>query len=35
LAYGAIRIEFTYMAMGQAGGIAAALAVDRSAHVQD
>lgn len=35
VAYGALRIEFTYMAMGQACGIAAALALDRSADVQD
>lgn len=35
VAYGAIRIEFTYMAMGQACGAAAALAIDHTVGVQD
>ena len=35
IAYGAIRIEFTYMAMGQACAVASALAIDKSLPVQD
>lgn len=35
VAYGAIRIEFTYMAMGQACAVAAALAIDQSIPIQD
>jgi len=35
VAYGAIRIEFTYMAMGQACAVAAAMAIDQSVQVQD
>lgn len=35
VAYGAIRIEYTYMAMGQACAVAAALAIDQSIPVQD
>jgi len=35
IAYGAIRIEFTFMALGQACGVAAALAVDDGLNVQD
>lgn len=35
IAYGAIRIEFTFMALGQAAATAAALAVDRRCAVQD
>lgn len=34
VAYGAIRIEFTYMALGQACAVAAALAIDHSCDVQ-
>lgn len=34
VAYGAIRIEFTYMGMGQACAIAASLAIDKSVAVQ-
>lgn len=35
VAYGAIRIEFTFMAMGQATAVAAALSIDHSCSVQD
>jgi hypothetical protein len=35
VAHGAIRIEFTYMALGQACGVAAALAVGEDIAVQD
>src|SRR5690606_5527556 len=35
VAYGAIRIEFTYMALGQACGTAAAMAINSSCEVQD
>lgn len=35
IAYGAIRIEFTFMALGQACGAAAALAVENSTTVQN
>ncbi len=35
VAYGAIRIEFTFMALGQATGAAAALAWERKVNVQD
>ncbi|RKD90341.1 FAD-dependent oxidoreductase [Mangrovibacterium diazotrophicum] len=35
VAYGAIRIEFTYMALGQACGAAAVLAIDSQCNVQD
>lgn len=35
IAYGAIRIEFTFMALGQAAATAAALTVDRRCAVQD
>ena len=35
IAYGAIRIEWTYMAMGQAAGTAAVLAIEQSQAVQD
>lgn len=35
IAYGAIRIEFTYMALGQAAGLAASLAVAQKLSVQD
>lgn len=35
VAYGAIRIEFTYMAMGQACAVAAAMAIEQSVQVQD
>ena len=35
VAYGAIRIEFTYMAMGQACAVAACIAIDKSIPVQD
>jgi hypothetical protein len=35
VAYGAIRIEFTYMALGQACANAAALAIDENVAVQD
>lgn len=35
VAYGAIRIEFTYMAMGQACAIAACQAIDKSVAVQN
>jgi hypothetical protein len=35
VAYGAIRIEFTYMALGQACGIAAALAIENNSTVQE
>ena len=35
VAYGAIRIEFTYMALGQACAVAAAMAVDQSCYVQN
>lgn len=34
VAYGAIRIEFTYMALGQACGFAATLAIDNNTTVQ-
>ncbi len=35
IAYGAIRIEFTYMALGQACSIAASLAIDNNTSVQE
>lgn len=35
IAYGAIRIEFTFMALGQACGLAAAMAVDSGLPVQE
>lgn len=35
IAYGAIRIEFTYMALGQACAIAASLAIDNNTPVQE
>lgn len=35
IAYGAIRIEFTFMALGQAAGAAAVLAIDKDIPVQD
>ncbi|HTL10232.1 MAG TPA: FAD-dependent oxidoreductase, partial [Chitinophagaceae bacterium] len=35
IAYGAIRIEFTFMALGQACGTAAAMAVENNMAVQD
>jgi hypothetical protein len=34
VAYGAIRIEFTFMALGQATGVAAVLAIDKRRAVQ-
>jgi hypothetical protein len=34
IAYGAIRIEFTFMALGQACGLAAAMAIDAKSPVQ-
>lgn len=35
IAYGAIRIEWTFMALGQAVGTAASLAIDNKCNVQD
>ncbi|WP_439582386.1 FAD-dependent oxidoreductase [Dyadobacter bucti] len=35
IAYGAIRIEWTFMLLGQAAGIAAALSIDQDLPVQD
>lgn len=35
VAYGAIRIEFTYMCLGQTCAVAAALSIDHSCPVQD
>ncbi len=35
VAYGAIRIEFTFMALGQASAVAASLAIDGKKPVQD
>jgi hypothetical protein len=35
IAYGAIRIEFTFMALGQACGVAAVQAIDKNSSVQD
>lgn len=35
IAYGAIRIEWTFMALGQAVGTAASLAIDKAVSVQD
>lgn len=35
IAYGAIRIEWTFMALGQAAGTAASLAVDKGINVQE
>ena len=35
IAYGAIRLEWTFMALGQACGVAAAQAIDRNTSVQD
>ena len=34
IAYGAIRIEFTFMGLGQAAGLAASLAIDERSDVQ-
>src|SRR5690606_12701691 len=35
LAYGAIRIEFTFMELGEAAGAAAVLAIDKGLAIQD
>jgi FAD dependent oxidoreductase len=35
IAYGAIRIEFTFMALGQACGTAAVMSIDSGTPVQD
>lgn len=35
IAYGAIRIEFTFMALGQAAALAAVLAIEKEVAVQD
>jgi hypothetical protein len=35
IAYGAIRIEFTFMELGQAAGAAASIAIDKKVSVQD
>ena len=35
IAYGAIRIEFTFMSLGQACGIAAVLAINQNSAVQE